>query len=199
MATAKETDHTEYFAALKEATDPDAMQEIVMGSSLSDKDEVMELYESLLVEAEDASDAKNYPPAAEGFRKESVLAWALNDSRLVESVSTQALYYGTLTGYDAMLKNFATVWAIWAHVLPQLKPKERARLGDFARFSRSFQLGMREADADRVGDAVVRLAPAFARMGELNLKAIEDKKLDFTDDLQAMWDDVSKLIDELAR
>jgi len=199
MATTKEMSHTEYFATLKAAADPSAMQTLVLGSAYADKDALDQAHEALLAEAEEAGDNKDYAPAAEAFRKDSVLTWAQDDNRMVENVSTQALYYGTLTAFDVLMENYATVWAMWAHMLPKLKARDRARLQDFARFRRSFELGMREREASdsHVNAAVSLLAPTFDKMGALNVKAINDKKADLTVETAALWDEVGQLIKEI--
>lgn len=199
MATTKEMSHTEYFATLKAAADPSAMQTLVLGSVYADKDALDQAHEALLAEAEEAGDNKDYAPAAEAFRKDSVLTWAQDDNRMVENVSTQALYYGTLTAFDVLMENYATVWAMWAHMLPKLKARDRARLQDFARFRRSFELGMREREASdsHVNAAVSLLAPTFDKMGALNVKAINDKKADLTVETAALWDEVGQLIKEI--
>src|SRR5581483_6103084 len=123
-----------------------------------------------------------YEPAAEAFRKESALAAMLDDNRMVESVSTQALYYGALSSFETLMDNYSTVWTMWAHMLPKLKPRDRARLGDFARFRRSFELGLREREVDdsHINAAVSLLAPTFDTLGVLNVKAMSDKKADIT-------------------
>jgi len=199
MATTKEMSHTEYFATLKAAADPSAMQTLVLGSAYADKDALDQAHEALLAEAEEAGDNKDYAPAAEAFRKDSVLTWAQDDNRMIENVSTQALYYGTLTAFDVLMENYATVWAMWAHMLPKLKARDRARLQDFARFRRSFELGMREREASdsHVNAAVSLLAPTFDKMGALNVKAINDKKADLTVETAALWDEVGQLIKEI--
>jgi len=112
---------------------------------------------------------------------------------------SQALYYGTLTAFDVLMENYATVWAMWAHMLPKLKARDRARLQDFARFRRSFELGMREREASdsHVNAAVSLLAPTFDKMGALNVKAINDKKADLTAETAALWDEVGQLIKEI--
>lgn len=199
MATTKEMTHTAYFAALKAAADPKAMQELVLGSALADAGALTEAHEAKLAEAEEAGDNKDYAPAAEAFRKDSVLAWALDDNRMIENVSTQALYYGTLTGFDGLMENFATVWAMWAHMLPLLKSRDRVRLQDFARFRRSFELGVREREASdpHLNAAAGMLAPTFDKIGALNVKAINEKKADIAADTAALWDEVAKLIGEI--
>lgn len=199
MATTKEMSHAEYFAALKAAADPSAMQTLVLGSIYADKDALDQAHEALLAEAEEAGDNKDYAPAAEAFRKDSVLTWAQDDNRMVENVSTQALYYGTLTSFDTLMENYTTVWAMWAHMLPKLKPRDRARLQDFARFRRSFDLGVREREASdsHISAAVTLLAPTFDKMGALNVKAINDKKADLTAETAVLWDEVSQLIKEI--
>ena len=199
MATTKEMSHTEYFAALKAAADPTAMQTLVLGSAYADKGALDQAHEALLVEAEEAGDNKDYAPAAEAFRKDSALTWAQDDNRMIENVSTQALYYGTLTGFDMLMENYATVWAMWAHMLPQLKARDRARLQDFARFRRSFELGTRErADSDaHINAAVSLLAPTFDKIGALNVKALNDKKADITPEIAALWNEVGQLIKEI--
>ncbi len=198
MPTTKEKSHTEYFSALKAAADASAMQELVLGT-VHAGDELAETHEALLNQAEEAGDDKENAQAAEAFRKDAVLSWAMDDNRMVENLSTQALYYGTLTGFDALLENYATAWAMWAHLLPGLKARDRARLQDFARFRRSFELGMRERDENdaHVNAAVSLLAPTFDSLGALNVKAINDKKADLTTDLAGLWDEVSKLIGEI--
>ena len=199
MPTTKEKSHTEYFAALKAAADPNAMQELVLGSAHADHAALTEAHEALLAQAEEAGDDKNYAPAAEGFRNDSVLAWALDDNRMVENVSTQALYYGTLASFDTLLENYATVWAMWAHMLPKLKQRDRARLQDFARFPRSFELGMREREESdsHVNAAVSLLVPTLDALGALNVKALNDKKADITDETAAQWGEVAKLIQQI--
>jgi hypothetical protein len=198
MPTTIEKSHTEYFAALKGAGDAQAMQQVVLGTT-HDADALNETHEALLAEAEEAGDNKEYAPAAEAFRKDAVLAWALDDNRMIENISTQALYYGTLSGFDTLLENYATAWAMWAHMLPKLKARDRARLQDFARFRRSFELGMREREESdpHVHAAVSLLAPTFDAMGTLNVKALNDKKADITAETAALWDEVGKLIGEI--
>lgn len=199
MATTKEKSYTEYFAALKGAADPKAMQQLVLGSVYDDADALTQAHEALLSQAEEAGDDKDFAPAAEAFRKDSVLTWGLDDNRMIENVSTQALYYGTLTGFNVLLENFATVWAMWAHMLPLLKSRDRARLQDFARFRRSFELGVREREESdpRLTAAAGMLAPTFDKLGALNVKAINDKKADIAADTAALWDEVAKLIGEI--
>lgn len=199
MPTTKEKTHAEYFAALQAAADPKAMQELVLGSAHADKEALAEAHEALLAQAEEAGDDKEYAPAAEDFRNDSVLAWALDDNRMVENVSTQALYYGTLASFDTLLENYATVWAMWAHMLPKLKQRDRARLQDFARFRRSFELGVREREESdpHVNAAAALLAPTFDALGALNVKALNDKKADVTDETAAQWNEVAKLIKQI--
>jgi hypothetical protein len=198
MPTTKEKSHTEYFAALQGAGDAQAMQLLVLETSHSG-DALTEAHEALLAEAEEAGDNKDYAPAAEAFRKDAVLAWGLDDNRMIENLSTQALYYGTLTGFDALLENYSTTWAMWAHMLPKLKARDRARLQDFARFRRSFELGVREREESdsHINAAVSLLAPTFDKMGQLNLKALNEKKADITEETAALWGEVSKLIGEI--
>ncbi len=199
MPTTKEKTHAEYFAALQAAADPNAMQELVLGSAHADKEALAEAHEALLARAEEAGDDKEFAPAAERFRNDSVLAWALDDNRMVENVSTQALYYGTLASFDTLLENYATVWAMWAHMLPKLKQRDRARLQDFARFRRSFELGVREREESdpHLNAAAGLLAPTFDALGALNVKALNDKKADVTDETAAQWDEVAKLIKQI--
>jgi hypothetical protein len=199
MPTTKEKSHVEYFATLRAAADPNAMQELVLGSAHADNTALSEAYEAQLAQAEEAGDDKEYAPAAEGFRQVAVLAWALDDNRMMENLATQALYYGTLTSFDALLENYATAWAMWAHVLPKLKQRDRARLQNFARFRRSFELGMRERDESdpHVNAAVSLLAPTFDSLGALNLKALNDKKADVTNETAALWDETAKLIQQI--
>ena len=104
--------------------------------------------------------------------------------------------YGALAGLDVLLENYTTVWTMWAHMLPELQARERARLQDFARFGRSFQLGLRKRDGSdqRVTAAVSLLAPTFDQMGKLNLKKINDRKADLTDETAALWDEVNELL-----
>jgi hypothetical protein len=196
MASTKEMSHTDYLAALKEAADPKAMQRFVLGMEYLDKDALEEAQESLLNEAEEAGDNKDFAPAAAAFRRLSVMAWGLDDNRMIENVGTQALYYGTLAGFDTLLENYATVWAMWAHMLPKLKPRDRARLQDFARFRRSFDLGMREREENdaHINAAVSLLAPTFDQLGKLNLRANNDRKVDLAPEMPALWDEASKLL-----
>lgn len=199
MSITGEMTPTAYFAALKEAAGPQACQELVLGTTYTDADALDEAYEALINAAEEAGDDEAYAQAAEAFREVSVLAWAQDDNRLIENFSTQALYYGTLAGFDMLLENYATVWAMWAHMLPGLKSRERARLQDFARFRRSFELGLRkrEDQDQRVNAAVSLLAPTFDTMGALNVRAINDRKADLTDDTAALWDEVGQLIAQI--
>jgi len=199
MPTTKEKSHTEYFAAIKAAADPAAMQQQVLGSVYPDNEALNEAHEALLAQAEEAGDEKENASAAEGFRKDSVLTWALDDNRMVENISTQALYYGTLASFDTLLENYATVWAMWAHMLPKLKQRDRARLQDFARFRRSFELGMREREESdaHVNAAVSLLAPTFDALGALNVKALNDKKADVTAETNALWDEVGALVKQI--
>lgn len=199
MSTVKEMTPTAYFAALKEAADPQAYQELVLGTAYDDRDALNEAYEALVEEAEEAGDDEEFEQAAEAFRKVSVLAWAQGDNRLTENFSIQALYYGTLANFDTLLENYATVWAMWAHMLPGLKARDRARLQDFARFRRSFELGLRERQEteQRFNATVSLLAPTFDSVGTLNSRAIDDRKADLTTDTGALWDEVGQLINRI--
>ncbi|MBI3764276.1 MAG: hypothetical protein HY260_20740 [Chloroflexi bacterium] len=199
MATTKEMTHSAYFAALKAAAEPADMQELVLGAAPVSGDALNEAHEATLAAAEEAGDNKDFTPAAEAFRKDAALTWGLDDNRMIENVSTQALYYGTLTGFDVLMENYATVWAMWAHMLPKLKSRDRARLQDFARFRRSFELGVREREESdpQLNAAAGMLAPTFDKMGALNVKALNDKKADITADTAALWDEVAKLIGEI--
>jgi len=201
MAATQEKTYTEYFAELKQASGPDAMQQLVLGSVYADKDALNAAHEALLAEAEEAGDNRDYLPAADAFRKDSVMAWTLDDNRMIENVSTQALYYGALTDFGTLIRNYSSVWAMWAHMLPKLKPRDRARLGDFARFRRSFELGLREREADdrRISAAVSLLAPTFDALGALNIKAINDKNADVTEATGQLWEDTARLLQEIEK
>jgi hypothetical protein len=191
---------TGLFADLRAANDPSAMQMVMLGATLSG-DELRNKFEDLLTEAEDAGDEEQYSHAADGFRTNAVLAWALRDARTIESLSAQALYYGTLTDLEGLLKNYATTWSILAHLLPEIKSSERARLQDFARFRRSFELGLRARKErnERISAAVSLLAPTFDHLGAVNMDAIEDKGLDVEGKIKPLWDDVSKLIEKIEK
>jgi len=190
---------TAYLDILKEAADPQSYQELVLGTVYADKDALDEAHEALVEEGEEAGDDEEYEDAAEAFRKISVLAWAQGNNRLIENFSIQALYYGALAGFDVLLENYTTVWTMWAHMLPELKTHERARLQDFARFGRSFQFGLRERDEpdQRITAAVSLLAPTFDQMGKLNIKKINDRKADLTDETVALWDEVNELLTQI--
>lgn len=185
-----------YLASLKEARDPQSFQEAVLGVTYTEGEALDEAHEALIDEGEEAGDFEEHARAAEAFCKATVLAWAQDDSRLIENFSIQALYYGTLAGLDALIENYSTVWAIWAHLLPNLKPRERMRLQDFARFRRSLQLGLRERDEtdERLNATVSLLASTFESMGALNVKAIDDRTLDLTDDIVILWEEASQLL-----
>lgn len=200
MSTTGERTPTAFLASLKEAHDAQAFQQLVLGMAYEDAGALEQAYEALVEEAEQAGDNEAFPQAAEAFRKLAAMAWTRDDNRMVENFSTQALYYGTLVDFDTLLQNYATAWAIWAHLLSTLKPRDRARLQDFARFGRSFQLGLREREEpdQRVGAAVSLLAPTFESLGALNLKKIDDRKADLTDDTATLWDEVSNLVAQLA-
>lgn len=196
MTMTGEMTPTAYLAALKEAEDATGFQKLVLGTVYDDVDALEETYEELIEEAEEAGDDDEFAQAAESFRKVSVLAWARDDNRMVENFAIQALYYGTLNTFDSLLENYTTVWAMWAHILPRLSPRDRARLQDFARFTRSFQLGLRELEEDdqRVTAAVSLLFPTFERLGELNVKKIDDRRADIDDETEALWDEVGQLL-----
>lgn len=198
----KTTDKTfvDYFAALKSAADPKAMQEVVLGSTQGEQ-ALRETFEALVSEAEEAGDNIEFEPAAQAFRKSAVLAWALGDDRMVENLSAQALYYGALSDLETLLENFAVTWALMAHRLPRMKPRERSRLQDFARFRRSLELGLRarKEEDQRLSAAVTLLIPAFEKLGAGNLKAMEDKKLDLTAETGELWDEVSRLIGQIEK
>lgn len=200
MSSTKEMSLTEYFTAVKEAADPEACQQLVLGTVYNDDEKGLEeTYEALIEEAEEAGDFEDFDTAAKAFRALTVLAWAQNDSRMIENFATQALYYGTLVDLDTLLENYTTVWGIWAHLLPNLRPRERMRLQDFARFRRSFQLGLRERDEsdERMTAAVSLLAPTFDSMGAINLKGIEDRSADLSEDAATLWDETDELIEEI--
>ncbi|MFQ5409322.1 MAG: hypothetical protein ACE5FI_12995 [Anaerolineales bacterium] len=196
MSATEEMTPTAHLAALKEAPEAGAFQKLVTGMEYDDSDEA---YEALVEQAEEAGDDEEFPEAAKAFRDLSVLAWVRSDNRMMENFAIQALYYGTIVGFDTLLGNFTAVWAMWAHVLPTLKPGDRARLQNFARFGRSFQLGLRKREEtdDRVNAAVTLLAPTFESLGELNLKKIADRKVDITADTATLWDEVNKLLAQI--
>ncbi len=198
MAT-KEKTITEFFAELKKAAEPNEMQQLILGTVYADKEALNTAHEAALAEAEEAGDNKDFAPAADAFRKDSVLALGLDDNRMIENVSTQALYYGTLTNFDVLLENFATVWAMWAHLMPKIKPRDRARLQGFERFRRSFELGVREREQEdsHINAAAALLAPTFDKMGALNVRAMNDKKVDVTAETAELWDEVGKLLNQI--
>ncbi len=169
---------SEYFASLKDANDPKSMQEIVLGSAYQETDALSEAFQNEISNAEDAGDNNEFALASEAFRKGAVLAWALEDSRMVETLGTQALYYCTLTDFETLIKNSATVWSMLAHMLPGLKPGERSRLQDFARFRRSFELGLRlrKKKDKRINAAISLIAPAFDNLGSISLKGMVGSK-----------------------
>lgn len=199
MSKIGEMTPTTYLAELKGAVDAQSFHKLVLGMVYDDSDDLEEALDALIEEAEEAGDDEEFAEASDAFRKASVMAWAQGDNRMVENFAVQALYYGTLTGFDALVENYATVWAMWAHMLPKLKKRERARLQDCARFGRSFQLGLRERDEQdqRVSAAVALLMPTFDSIGALNLRAIDDKKADLTDDIASLWDEVGQLIAQI--
>ncbi len=88
---------------------------------------------------------------------------------------------------------------MWAHMLPKLKARDRARLQDFARFRRSFDLGMREREVQdsHVTAAAALLAPTFDALGKLNLKAINDRKADLEAEMPPLWDEVGRLVAQI--
>lgn len=192
---------SEYFASLKDANDPKSMQEIVLGSAYQETDALSEAFQIAISNAEDAGDNNAFALASEVFRKGAVLAWALEDSRMVETLSTQALYYCTLTDFETLIKNSATAWSLLAHMLPGLKPGERSRLQDFARFRRSFELGLRirEKKDKRINAAIALIVPTFDKLGAINLKGIDDSKQDLTDEVSALWDEVSELMEQFEK
>lgn len=193
-----EGSYSEYFASLKDANDPNAMQEIVLGSAIVEADTLSEACQSAISEAEGAGDENEFASASEAFRNGAVLAWALDDCRMIETLSTQALYYGTLTDVETLIKNSATAWSIQAHMLPGLNPRERARLQEFARFRRSFELGLRlrEEEDKRISAAIALLAPAFDKLGAINLKGIEDSKRDLSEEVNVLWDELAALMEQ---
>jgi len=199
MSETKEKTPSAYFATLKETSDSQALQELILGTVITDAEALEEAHEALVTEAEEAGDDEDYAKAADAFIKVSVLAWEQGDNRLIENFTTQALYYGTLNGFDSLVENFSTVWSMWAHMLPKLKPRDRARLQDFARFRRSFELGLRKVQGDdkRIGTALTLLVPTFDTMGALNLKGIDDRKADLTEETSALWDEVGGLISQI--
>ncbi len=199
MTTKAIESHVKYFADLKAAGDGAALQQLVIGAALSGREALDQAHEALLKEAEEAGDNKQYAPAAEAFRKELALSWSLDDNRLLESASTQALYYGALTELGQLVDNFATVWALWAHVLPRLKARDRARLQDFARFARSIDLGLREREKSdaHVSAAVTLLVPTFEKLGALNMQALDNKNADLTGTLTKLWEEVGQLIGQI--
>lgn len=201
MSTTEVKTPTEYFATLKAAIGAETYQEMVLGAVYDNADVLEEAYEALLEEAEEAGDDEEFALAADSFRKLSVMAWAQDDSRMVENFSIQALYYGVTVNFDILLKNYSTTWSMWAHLLPKLKPRERARLQDFARFNRSFQLGLRkrEDSDERLVAAVSLLAPTFDNLGELNLRKIDDRRADITDDTAALWGEVEQLLAQIEK
>ncbi len=199
MSDTKEMTPSAYFATLKDTSDSQALQELILGTVVTDAEALEEAHEALVTEAEEAGDDEDYAKAAEAFIKVSVLAWEQGDNRLIENFTTQALYYGTLNGFDSLVENYLTVWSMWAHMLPKLKPRDRARLQDFARFRRSFELGLRkvQGDDERIGTALTLLVPTFDTMGALNLKGIDDRKADLTEETSALWDEVGGLISQI--
>lgn len=186
------------FDELKTAGDPGEMQKVVIGTDLSGA-ELQSEFDRLLADAETAGDEEQNPEAAKGFRACSVLAWVLEDSRLMESLSAQALYYGTQVDLETLLRNFAITWAMLAHDLPEMKSGQRARLQDFARFRRSLELGLRARKGQdaTISATVSLLAPTFDQLGEINTQAMEDRTLDVAGRVNPLWDDVGKLIGKI--
>jgi hypothetical protein len=186
------------FDELKLASDSAQMQKTVIGSDLSGA-ELQSEFDRLLADAETAGDEEQNSEAANGFRTCSVLAWALEDSRLMESLSTQALYYGTQVDLDTLLRNFAIAWAMLAHDLPKMKSGQRARLQDFARFHRSLELGLRARKSQdaQISATVSLLAPTFDQLGEVNTQAMKDRTLDVAAEVDPLWDEVGRLIGKI--
>jgi len=190
---------TAHLAALKSASDAAGFQRLALETVYEDAATLEEAYEALVEAAEEAADDEEFAPAAAAFRKLSVMAWARDDNRMVENFATQALYYGTIVGFDVLLQNHITVWSMWAHMLPSLKARDRARLQDFARFKRSFDLGLRKREEpdNRVNAAAALLAPTFEKLGDLNLRMIEDRKAEIDDETAALWDEVTQLLAQI--
>ncbi len=199
MATNAQMSHTKYLTALRAAKDCKALQQLALGSPVSNQDALDQAHEALLKEAEEAGDNKQYAPAAKAFRKDLALAWAMDDNRLLENVSAQALYYGALTDLDTLLENCLTVWAVWAHIVPGLKARDRARLQDLARFRTSLDLGVRERENgdSHISAAVSLLAPTFEKIGALNVRALDDKSANLDKAMVDLWEDLAKLVKQI--